>query len=83
MSNESPSPLCWQHILINNTGSDDGVGGIRSSIIVTIEDTCPSCNKTHLDLSVGAWNRLTENAAFGTVDISWHVLRFTTRQDYN
>jgi hypothetical protein len=79
MKNESPSPYCWNYILVTNIGSDDGVGGTRSSIIAMIADTCPSCNTAHLDFSVGAWNRLTENAAFGTIEISWHVPRSIIR----
>ena len=69
--NESPGPKCGQKIQVLNTGSNDGVGGKGKSVTVTVADTCPSCDENHLDLSVGAWNTLTGNAPFGTVNINW------------
>jgi expansin (peptidoglycan-binding protein) len=74
MSDLSPAPLCNRQITVTNEGSDDNVGGKGNSVTVTVKDTCPGCNKTHLDLSVGAWNILTNSAPFGTIDIKWHVL---------
>lgn len=71
MNEESPSPYCGQQIVVTNIGSDDGVGGAGNSITVTVADTCPSCDETHLDLSVGAWNSLTNDAAYGTIEIDW------------
>jgi hypothetical protein len=71
MQEESPSPLCGRKIKATNVGSDDGVGGAGNSVIVTVADTCPSCNEDHPDFSVGAWNRLTDSAPFGTIKVNW------------
>lgn len=70
-NNEFQSPYCGQTIQITNIGSDDGVGGAGSSITVTVADTCEGCDESHLDLSIGAWNALTDSAPFGTVEINW------------
>jgi hypothetical protein len=71
MEDESPGPFCGRLIQVTNTGSNDGVGGKGNSVIARVEDTCPSCDENHVDFSVGAWNKLTNNAAFGTIDITW------------
>lgn len=71
---QSPGPACGKQITMTNTGSDDGVGGAGNSVTVTVVDTCPSCDANHLDLSVGAWNVLTDGAPFGTVNIVWLAL---------
>ena len=81
MSNLSPAPLCNRQIRATNTGSGDNVGGRGRSVTVTVKDTCPECDENHLDFSVGAWNILTNSAAFGTIDISWHVLHSIQRKD--
>lgn len=73
MHGESPAPLCGRKIRATNKGSDDGVGGAGRSVTVTVADTCEACDKTHLDFSVGAWNALTRNAPFGTIEIEWCV----------
>lgn len=59
---------------VTNVGSDDGVGGKGNTIIATVEDTCPGCDQNHIDFSVGSWNQLTNNAAFGTANIEWWVM---------
>lgn len=56
---------------MTNIGSDDGVGGAGNVVTATVADTCPSCDETHVDMSVGAWNDLTGNAPYGTVEINW------------
>jgi hypothetical protein len=71
MKNQFKSPYCGRKIKLTNTGSNDGVGGKGRSVVVTVQDTCPSCNQGHVDLSVGAWNALTNNAPWGTVNINW------------
>lgn len=81
MSNLSPAPLCNRQIIATNRGSDDLVGGKGNSVTVTVKDTCPECDETHLDFSVGAWNILTNSAAFGTINIDWHVLNSIERKD--
>lgn len=73
---QSPGPACGKQIFITNIGSNDGVGGAGNTITVTVADTCPSCEESHLDLSVGAWNQLTNNAPYGTVNIDWSVFSF-------
>ncbi|MCJ1269383.1 hypothetical protein MMC22_009275 [Lobaria immixta] len=68
---QSPGPACGRQIRITNTGSNDGVGGAGNSITVTVADTCPSCDANHVDMAVGPWNQLTNNAPYGTVNIDW------------
>jgi expansin (peptidoglycan-binding protein) len=65
---------CGRQIKATNIGSDDGVGGIGNSVVVTVQDTCPGCEATHLDLSTSAWNQLTDTALWGTVNIEWLVI---------
>jgi len=72
MQGEFDSPYCGRLIQINNTGSDDGVGGAGTVITIEVQDTCESCGEGDIDLSIGAWDALTNSAAWGTVDISWH-----------
>lgn len=76
MNYESPSPYCGTFILVTNIGSNDYVGGAGNQIIVAVEDTCTSCNKTHVDFSVGAWNKLTNSALYGTIKIQWYASCF-------
>ena len=71
MQSKSPGPYCGRQIQATNTGSNDGVGGKGNTVTVMVEDTCPSCDENHVDFSVGAWNALTNNAPFGTIDITW------------
>ncbi|MCJ1356560.1 MAG: hypothetical protein MMC33_006555 [Icmadophila ericetorum] len=71
MDNESPGPFCGRKIKATNTGSNDGVGGAGNTVIVTVEDTCPSCGEGDVDFSVGAWDQLTNSAAYGTFDVTW------------
>ncbi|MCJ1480405.1 hypothetical protein MMC06_000560 [Schaereria dolodes] len=68
---ESPGPFCGRKVQVTNTGSNDGVGGAGNTVTATVEDTCPSCDENHIDFSVGAWDKLTNSAPFGTIDISW------------
>jgi len=76
MDDESPGPYCGRLIQITNTGSNDGVGGDGNVVTVQVEDTCPSCGEGDIDLSVGAWDKLTNSAAFGTFEISWYDSSF-------
>ncbi|KAG9228854.1 Non-catalytic module family expansin [Amylocarpus encephaloides] len=69
---QSPGPFCGRKVQVTNTGSNSGTGGAGRTIIATVQDTCPSCDENHIDFSVGSWNQLTNNAAFGTVNIKWH-----------
>ena len=41
--------------------------------MVTVADTCPGCDKNHLDLSYGAFKQLTGGKLDppGRIDISW------------
>ncbi|CAG8953407.1 hypothetical protein HYFRA_00010156 [Hymenoscyphus fraxineus] len=66
-----PPAFCGRKVQVTNVGSNDGVGGQGNTIIATIEDTCPGCDANHIDFSVGSWNQLTNNAAFGTANIEW------------
>ncbi|MCJ1305034.1 hypothetical protein MMC08_007847 [Hypocenomyce scalaris] len=72
MEGESPSAYCGRKIRVTNTGSnDDGVGGAGNVVVVTVEDTCESCGEGDVDFSVGAWDQLTDRAAYGTFEASW------------
>lgn len=71
---QSPGPYCGRKIQVTNTGSDSGTGGKGNTVIATVQDMCPGCDRERLDFSVGAWNQLTNGAAFGTINICWYVL---------
>ncbi|KAH8815976.1 expansin module family protein [Xylogone sp. PMI_703] len=74
MKNESPGPYCGRKIRLTNTGptTDNSIGGKGNQVVVTVEDTCPGCDENHLDLSVAAWEALTNGAAYSVVGISWN-----------
>ena len=68
--------MCGRRIKVKNTGHwvDKSIGGKGNIIYPIIVDTCVGCQKApgaHLDLSVGAWNKLTNGAQFSNVAISW------------
>ena len=73
MTQTSPGPFCNRKIILKNTGpsTDNSVGGKGNVVTVTVEDTCEGCDENHLDLSVAAWNALTNGHAFSVTDISW------------
>lgn len=79
MDNESPAPYCGKKIKLTNVGptTDESIGGAGNSVTVTVEDTCPGCNEGHLDLSVAAWETLTNNALYSVVGISWYVSKLS------
>ncbi|KFY68818.1 hypothetical protein V496_00773 [Pseudogymnoascus sp. VKM F-4515 (FW-2607)] len=60
--------------MITNTGptTDNSVGGTGNTIIVTVQDTCAGCDENHVDLSVAAWNLLTNGHEFSVTGVSWH-----------
>ncbi|KAF8847101.1 hypothetical protein BDZ45DRAFT_607922, partial [Acephala macrosclerotiorum] len=72
MNYEYEGPYCGRLIQVTNTGSSDNVGGAGNTVTVRVEGTCASCDENHIDFSVGAWNKSTNSAAWGTADISWH-----------
>jgi hypothetical protein len=72
MGDLGPAPACGWTIYVINKGSDDGVGGEGNAVTVTVADTCTACDSTHLDLSIGAWDLLTDSALFGTINIEWY-----------
>lgn len=67
--------LCGRRIRITNTGptTDYSVGGAGNAVEVVVADTCPGCDRGHLDLSVAAWDALTGGAYPSQVGISWCV----------
>jgi len=66
------APSCGRKIEITNVGCDyEGVNGVGNSIIVTVKDTCASCAKNHIDLSVGAWDALTNCSPWGIFRARW------------
>ena len=52
--NESPGPYCGRKIQITNTGGGQDNNGVGNVVVATVEDTCPSCDETHLGKS-DAW----------------------------
>ncbi|KAK0628310.1 RlpA-like double-psi beta-barrel-protein domain-containing protein-containing protein [Bombardia bombarda] len=64
-------PECGRQVRVKNLGSDYGVGGEGNSIIATVADTCDSCDATHVDFSVGAWNALTDHSEWSQLNIQW------------
>ncbi len=73
MLGEYQGPECGRKIEVTNLGSDYGVGGTGNTIIVTVQDTCPTCDDHHVDFSVGAWNALTDGSPWGQLHIKWYV----------
>ncbi len=67
MQNQYQSPYCGRRLRVTNKGGS-GKGKV---IEVTVADSCESCDRNHIDLSVGAWNRLTNSADWGVANIVW------------
>ncbi|KFY74788.1 hypothetical protein V499_05211 [Pseudogymnoascus sp. VKM F-103] len=74
MTQHAPGPYCGRKIQVTNTGptTDNSVGGAGNTIIVTVQDTCAGCDENHVDLSVAAWNSLTNGHEFSVTGVSWH-----------
>ncbi|KAJ1928388.1 hypothetical protein IWQ60_002110 [Tieghemiomyces parasiticus] len=60
-ANPNANPLCGQKALVT---------GPKGSVTVTIVDKCPPCKSGDLDLSVGAFDQIADQAA-GRVPVSW------------
>ena len=60
-------------IKVTNTGpaSDRSVGGQGNVVYAKVADACPGCSETHLGLSWGAWNALTNSHSGSVVDTHW------------
>jgi hypothetical protein len=73
MTQLAPGPYCGRKIILTNTGpsTDQSVGGKGNTVEVFVEDTCEGCDENHLDLSVAAWNALTNSHAYSVVSIAW------------
>lgn len=67
--------LCGRKMKVKNTGhyTDNSIGGKGNVIYPKIADTCSACTSdtAHVDLSIGAWDRLTNNAALSNVKVLW------------
>ncbi|EFR04248.1 Mrsp1 [Nannizzia gypsea CBS 118893] len=59
------SPYCGRRIFAKNTNTG-------KSVTVTVADTCPTCGPGDVDLALGPWKALTNNAAPGVFPVSWH-----------
>ncbi|KAI9694535.1 MAG: hypothetical protein M1822_000151 [Bathelium mastoideum] len=70
------SSYCGRQIQITNTGGGQDNGGTGNVITVTVADTCESCDETHLDLSTGAFESLTDGNLDppGEFNINWHFV---------
>lgn len=73
MGQRYKGPNCGRKIVLTNTGpsTDKAVGGKGKVVVVTVKDTCEGCDENHLDLSVAAWNYITNNHAYSVVGINW------------
>ncbi len=70
MKNEFKSPFCGRLIQVTNTAGP-GKGNV---VVAKVQDTCEGCDENHVDFSVGGWNKLTNSAAFGVVNIDWYAV---------
>jgi rare lipoprotein A (peptidoglycan hydrolase) len=66
MKDQYQSAYCGRMIQIKDT--DNG-----KTITAKVQDTCPGCDENHVDLSIGAWNKLTNSAAWGVANIEWYA----------
>jgi hypothetical protein len=73
MGTTPPAPYCGKQIRVTNTGplEDQRIKGRNNTIIVTVIDSCEACERPHVDLSRGAWARLTDNSPASAVGIEW------------
>jgi len=64
---------CGKYIKVTNTGGGQGNTGKGKTVTVKVQDTCPGCDKDHLDLSHGAFQALTGGKLDppGKINISW------------
>ncbi|EEP78087.1 predicted protein [Uncinocarpus reesii 1704] len=65
MKSRHNSPYCRKSIRARNKSNG-------KTVVVRVADTCMGCGPNDLDFSVGAWNRLTGNAPWGTFPVSWN-----------
>ncbi|PMD49908.1 uncharacterized protein K444DRAFT_670704 [Hyaloscypha bicolor E] len=69
---------CGHTVQITNVGGGINNLGVGNSITATVVDRCPpeECHPNHLDLSVGAFQTLTNGQLDppGSVEIEWQVL---------
>jgi hypothetical protein len=57
--------FCGSKIKCTNKGNG-------KTIVLPVVDTCMGCTKSHVDFSIGAWNRLTDKAPWGIFDLEWY-----------
>ncbi|KAK3694207.1 RlpA-like double-psi beta-barrel-protein domain-containing protein-containing protein [Podospora appendiculata] len=75
MKHDYQAEPCGRQIRVKNVGCDyEGIDGEGNEIVVTVQDSCDSCDKNHLDLSIGAWNELTDDSEWGELNIEWNWL---------
>ena len=65
--------ICGHRVKIQNTGAttDNSVGGKGRVVYANVADLCTGCSEAHLNLSLGAWNALTNNHGPSVVGIHW------------
>ncbi|KAK0632946.1 RlpA-like double-psi beta-barrel-protein domain-containing protein-containing protein [Immersiella caudata] len=75
MSYQNGGPECGRRIRVTNLGGDGyPVGGKGRSVVVVIKDSCETCEGDHVDLSVGAWDALTDESSRGQIRTAWHFM---------
>lgn len=71
MHNQYKAAQCGSKVHIKNTKT--GSPGYGKVVVATVADTCPECDKTHLDMSTGLFGALTNNDFNeGTFSIDWY-----------
>lgn len=70
----NPNPLCGKKIRIRRSGQDD-----RGSVDVTVVDRCTGCQSRDLDVSLGVFTKLADEAE-GRVTAAWTWLEDVPEQ---
>ena len=75
---DPPHPYCGRRVRIKNTGTcpgkdkcDHTVAGVGNEIEVTVVDSCNDCTREWIDLSRGAWAKLTNNNRESAAGVEW------------
>ena len=48
----SPGPYCGRKVQITNSGGGQGNNGVGNVVVAVVQDSCPSCDASHLGGSV-------------------------------
>ncbi|KAH8900454.1 hypothetical protein GQ53DRAFT_835491 [Thozetella sp. PMI_491] len=66
---------CGKRVRVYNTGSDDvNVKGKGLNVVAVVADSCDGCGTDDIDLSIGAWNSVTQKSAYSVFKAQWHFM---------